>query len=347
MDAHADATFAREIARAGSMTQRALAGWAATAGVAAGGGGVGVTVTAYTDHGDGTATISFGPDSGVTMVKDADGTAASIIFPEPAKDPAWDITSAEWKAFALAFVSTAENSGLDWTRHYGYIEDIGDGRGYTAGIVGWCSGTGDMLTLIRNAASWTPGNMLAKWVTPLQQVMAYPYDQRPAKSVELLGQAFINDWKTAAGQAWFQEAQRRERDRVYWSPALAQAQSDGVDALGLVVLYDISVNHGPGSDQNSFGGIVQAAQAAATPPSRGGIDAAYVDALIDAREQALIRSGDNQPDGRVPALRHLLNNNSKLYSPASWPMYGTTYTTATPRVPATSGAGGFGGGFGV
>ena len=340
MDAHADATLAREINRAGSLTRRALAAWASNANL---GSGAGSAITAVTEHGDGTATVTISASSGVGVVIDQDRTTATLTIPPTVTDPAWDISSEQWKQVALAFTSTAENSTTDWTTAYTYIEDIGDGRGLTAGIVGWCSGTGDMLTLIRNANLWTPGNRLAKWITPLSQVMAAPYEQRPAKSWELLGAAFVADWQTAGAEPWFQEAQRRERDRVYWAPALAQAKADGVDALGLVALYDISVNHGPGSDPESFGGIVAAAAAKAAPPSKGGSDTAYVEALVAARQAVLAAWGDDQPDGRVAALRHLASTNSLLYSPASWPMYGTTYSTPTPRQAAQ---GGFGYGFG-
>jgi chitosanase len=34
----------------------------------------------------------------------------------------------------MELVSSAENSSLDWKAQYKYIEDIDDGRGYTAGI---------------------------------------------------------------------------------------------------------------------------------------------------------------------------------------------------------------------
>lgn len=40
------------------------------------------------------------------------------------------------KRIAMRPVSSAENSSLDWEAQYPYIEDIGDGRGYTAGITG-------------------------------------------------------------------------------------------------------------------------------------------------------------------------------------------------------------------
>lgn len=75
MDAHADATIAREVARPGSMTQRALSGWVTEAGVSSSG-----SVTGYTDHGDGTATLTFGESSGVTMTKSQDGTTAELTF---------------------------------------------------------------------------------------------------------------------------------------------------------------------------------------------------------------------------------------------------------------------------
>ena len=51
----------------------------------------------------------------------------------------------EWdpvkKEIAMRLISSAENSSLNWRAQYGYIEDIDDGRGYTGGIVGFCSGT--------------------------------------------------------------------------------------------------------------------------------------------------------------------------------------------------------------
>ncbi len=53
-----------------------------------------------------------------------------------------DLASPEKKEIAMELVSSAENSSLNWKTPYKYIEDNGDGRGYTAGIIGFCSGTG-------------------------------------------------------------------------------------------------------------------------------------------------------------------------------------------------------------
>src|SRR4051812_21532713 len=43
-----------------------------------------------------------------------------------------DLTDPHKKDIAMQVVSSAENSSLDWRAQYRYIEDIGDGRGYTA-----------------------------------------------------------------------------------------------------------------------------------------------------------------------------------------------------------------------
>lgn len=99
-----------------------------------------------------------------------------------ATGPRRDIGDARWKEVALELTSTAENSTLNWRSSFGYIEDIGDGRGYTGGIVGFCSGTGDMLTLVRHYRAIAPGNLLAGYEPRLARIMQAPYADRPELS---------------------------------------------------------------------------------------------------------------------------------------------------------------------
>jgi chitosanase len=69
-----------------------------------------------------------------------------------------DLTDPRKKDIALQLVSSAENSSLNWKAQYKYIQDIGDVRGYTGGIIGFCSGTADMLHLVETYTARKPGN---------------------------------------------------------------------------------------------------------------------------------------------------------------------------------------------
>ena len=71
------------------------------------------------------------------------------------------------KAFQIT--STAENSTVNWWDTYATIEDIRDGRGYTGGIVGFTSATGDMLELVERYVALQPDhNVLAPYVAGLR-----------------------------------------------------------------------------------------------------------------------------------------------------------------------------------
>lgn len=161
----------------------------------------------------------------------------------------------------MQLVSSAENSSLDWKAQYKYIEDIGDGRGYTAGIIGFCSGTGDMLELVELYTDRKPGNPLARYLPALRRVNG-------TDSHSGLGSGFESAWRSAAADQAFQQAQDDERDRVYFDPAVEQAKADGLRALGQFAYYDAIVMHGPGEDKVSFGGIRRTALSKARTPRR-------------------------------------------------------------------------------
>jgi len=167
------------------------------------------------------------------------------------------------KEIAMEIVCSAENSSLDWKAQYKYIEDIDDGRGYTAGIIGFCSGTGDMLELVELYADRKPNNVLQKYLPALRRVNG-------SDSQSGLDPNYTKDWKTAAKDTAFQQCQNDERDRVYFNPAVSQGKADGLRTLGQFCYYDVIVMHGPGSDSTSFGGIRKRALSKAKPPSQGG-----------------------------------------------------------------------------
>jgi chitosanase len=141
------------------------------------------------------------------------------------------------KEFAMELVSSAENSSQNWRAQYRYIEDIHDGRGYTAGIIGFCSGTTDMLAVVQAFTRAERHNGLRRFIPALRRVHG-------TASHKGLGKRFVAAWRRAAKRPAMRRAQDAERDRVYFRPAVKLAKADGLRALGQFAYYDASVVHG-------------------------------------------------------------------------------------------------------
>ncbi|WP_405068288.1 chitosanase [Kribbella sp. NBC_01510] len=224
------------------------------------------------------------------------------------------------KEIAMQIVCSAENSSLDWKAQYKYIEDIDDGRGYTAGIIGFCSGTGDMLELVQLYADRKSGNVLQEYLPALRRVNG-------SDSHSGLDPNYTKDWKTAAKDTVFQQCQNDERDRVYFNPAVSQGKSDGLRTLGQFCYYDAIVMHGPGSDATSSGGIRSRALRTAKPPSQGGNETTYLNAFLDARVWAMKQEEAHSDTSRVDTAQRvfLRNGNFDLNTPLDWKVYGDPY----------------------
>jgi chitosanase len=221
------------------------------------------------------------------------------------------------KDVAMQIVSAAENSSLDWRAQFAYIEDIGDGRGYTAGIIGFCSGTGDMLELVEAYTNTKPSNVLAKYLPALRNVNG-------TDSHAGLDPTFVRDWKSAATDATFQAAQEAERDRVYFNPSVADGKADGVRALGQFAYYDASVMHG----YEGFRSIRTRALKKAKPPSQGGNEVTWLNAFLDERVVEMKKEEAHSDTSRVDtAQRVFLNNgNLDLNTPLRFAVYGEQFT---------------------
>jgi chitosanase len=220
------------------------------------------------------------------------------------------------KDVAMQIVSAAENSSLDWRAQFSYIEDIGDGRGYTAGIIGFCSGTGDMLELVEAYTNTKPSNVLAKYLPALRNVNG-------TDSHSGLDPNFTRDWKTAAADPVFQAAQEAERDRVYFNPSVRDGKSDGVRALGQFAYYDAAVMHG----YDGMRSIRSRALAKAKPPSQGGNEKTWLNAFLDERVVEMKKEEAHSDTSRVDtAQRVFLNNgNFDLNTPLDFKVYGESF----------------------
>ncbi|MER5630411.1 chitosanase [Streptomyces nitrosporeus] len=226
------------------------------------------------------------------------------------------------KDIAMRLVSSAENSTLDWEAQYGYIEDIGDGRGYTAGIIGFCSGTGDLLEVVTRYTEARPGNTLERFLPALRGVLG-------TDSHEGLGDAFTGAWAKAASDPVFRRAQDEERDHAYFGPALARALDDGLSALGQFIYYDAYVMHGYADAKGTVGfrTIRAGAVEAAAPPSRGGDEEEYLNAFLDARVEAIRREPSHSDTSRVETAQRVFVREGRLQleTPLAWKVYGESF----------------------
>jgi chitosanase len=220
------------------------------------------------------------------------------------------------KDVAMQIVSTAENSSLDWRAQFSYIEDIRDGRGYTAGIIGFCSGTSDMLALVEAYTRTSPNNVLAKYLPALRAVNG-------TDSHAGLDPNFTRDWRTAAGDPVFRAAQESERDRQYFNPSVRDAKADGVRALGQFAYYDAAVMHG----YSGMRSIRNEALRVAKPPSQGGTEQAWLNAFLDARVVEMRKEEAHSNTSRVDTAQRvfLRNGNFDLNTPLVFAVYGEQF----------------------
>lgn len=157
------------------------------------------------------------------------------------------------KAVAEALTSIWENDTpqLD----YAYSENIHDGRGYTSGRAGFCTGTGDAIQVVdcydqrRSAAD---GNLMAKYMPALMtindQYMKTGQDQGDTSLLDAVGN-WPSDWaasyNTAATRADFKACQDQVSDLLYYTPAMQAAVQVGLKtALSRAALYDMWINQG-------------------------------------------------------------------------------------------------------
>jgi chitosanase len=224
------------------------------------------------------------------------------------------------KQIAMELVSSAENSTLHWRREYGYLQDIGDGRGYTGGLIGFCSGTGDMLALVRAYVRAEPHDPLARFLPALVRVNG-------SASHRGLGAPYVRAWHRAAHDPVFQRLQMRELDRAYFDPAVRRAKADGLGTLGQFIYYDAMVMHGPGPDPNSFGGIRARAVSLARTPAMGGNQTHFLNVFLDVRTAAMKRERDHHDTSRIDDEQRvfLREGNLTLTPPLVWHTYGDRY----------------------
>ncbi|QRK11398.1 chitosanase [Archangium violaceum] len=161
--------------------------------------------------------------------------------------------TANQKKVAEAITSIWENDTpvID----YAYSENIHDGRGYTNGRAGFCTGTGDAIQVIEcyvNLRSASNGNLMAKYMPGLitinNRFLSTGQSQASTSELDVIGN-WTADWAASYNntttRADFKSCQDQVNDRLYYSPMLATAKKWGLTtALTKAALYDAFINHG-------------------------------------------------------------------------------------------------------
>ncbi|KAJ1862585.1 hypothetical protein LPJ73_000721 [Coemansia sp. RSA 2703] len=156
------------------------------------------------------------------------------------------------KDIALKITNIYENGDTDF--HYDYCENLGDGRGFTAGIAGFCSGTGDGWDVIQEYHRLTGGNDdFSSMDSNLQKYADSSSDS--TSGIENYCKVWENLGKNDAN---FRKAQDTIRDKLYVAPAADYANQLGLKfSITQGQLYDTGIEHGTGTDADGLGSLIK------------------------------------------------------------------------------------------
>lgn len=217
----------------------------------------------------------------------------------------------------LAITTIFENDTPE--QQYSYIEDLHDGRGYTAGIVGFCTGTGDLLLVVERYTQLQPKNVLERYLPALREL-----DRNHSASTSGLPD-FTVAWAEAAKDPLFRQAQDDLLDRLYFGAALNAATRLGLqNAVSVGFFYDTLVQHGDGMDPDGFRALVERTRTQVGGLPRDGLDEkAWLLAFMNVRHRDLEQSFDaatrevwSKSAWRVDVYRDILaSGNADLKGP--------------------------------
>ena len=176
------------------------------------------------------------------------------------------------------------------TPQYDYIERLDDGRGFTAGRVGFTTGTGDLYLVVQRYTARVPGNPLAEFLPALHDLLT-AVDKDDISGLENLPAA----WATAASDPRFRAIQDTVVDKLYYWPAMKHAERLGIrTALGKAMLYDAIVQHGGGDDPDSLAGLLARTQSRAGGTPKDGVDEPqWLRAFLAVRRDSLAHADDS------------------------------------------------------
>lgn len=242
------------------------------------------------------------------------------------------LADAAKKRRAAQIISTFENSTTEI--QYAYAEDIGDGRGITAGRAGFTSGTSDLLMVVKEYTKAYPDNLLQKYLPALQHIEdAKEQGNIDGDTAGLDG--FVVAWRQASESdgGKLNKVQDDMVDKLYFNPAIAQADAVGIrSALGQAVIWDTNIQHGSGNDPDGLPALIRETVNKYGKVS-GQQEQLWLDGFLTIRYNHLqhaaspeTRAAWRESVTRVDALRGLLKDNKlDLQPPLTWKVYGDEF----------------------
>ncbi|KAJ1946158.1 hypothetical protein EC988_005599 [Linderina pennispora] len=168
------------------------------------------------------------------------------------------------KKIALGLTNIYENG--DTAFHYDYCENIHDGRGFTAGIAGFCTGTSDAWVVLQEYHKMTGGkDEFSKYDAVMKKL-----DKSGSGSTSGLD-GYCSVWgKLGKSDAKFRAAQDKVRDEMYFDPSQKLADKLGAQLdVTRAQLYDTTIQHGDGSDPDSVGALIKKTSASFKADAKG------------------------------------------------------------------------------
>ncbi len=147
------------------------------------------------------------------------------------------------KSTIQKLTSIFENSTPDF--QYTFVSNIGDGRGYTFGFVGFTSGTYSGTMFLKEYQRLRPNNPIVGFLPAFRRIDAGPHDSA-GRNPDTTGlEAFPAAFQSCGGDPAFARAQHQLVNKLSWNPAQALARKIGARyPITRGQLYDAYVNHG-------------------------------------------------------------------------------------------------------
>lgn len=238
-----------------------------------------------------------------------------ISFPRaPAHPmPVGDMNSTHGVAQRLTCVFETGQSQLSTD----YLENLGDGRGYTCGWAGFTTADEEVVQCVEAYTRQVPGNPLAPLLPELRRLQAGASDD-----VSGLDEAgFPALWREASKGDEFNRVYASVVHRIFGEPTLEHIRQLGLQSpVAYAILFDSCIQHGDGSDPDSLPSMIERTRQTAGEP--GEDETAWLQAFLETRRQTLLHPHNlktqaewSRSVSRVDALSLILRQNPRLQLP--------------------------------